>query len=199
MKLKLLKYPSCLNIGSGSEYREGWMNVDVNANAIPKPDKIADIRKLPFPKNTFSKVYCHHVLEHIPSPISEVMEELWRVLKPNGELEVHVPHFAFHGAFCHPEHVHYFDVHTFQHFTPKILDDAKTNQYPKPICRFELISCEYRYRETDHTNTRLSCLKMGMIAIINWFANHHRDFFDRTMCYWVGGCEEIVVKMKAIK
>lgn len=190
-----------LNIGCGINPTkikgEDWTNIDPN----PQVEGV-DYGVLPFLKfkaNTFEYAFCHHVLEHTKSSLKENLEDIYRVLTPNGILEAHVPHFAFHGAICHPEHVRYFDIHTFMHFTPKVLDDPQANLYPKPNCRFELVSCEYRYRETDHTNTKLNPLKMLLIRPINWVANHHRDFFDRMFCYWVGGCEEIVVKMRAIK
>ena len=157
-----------LNMGSGFDYRKGWLNVDVSPKS--NPDIVADIRELPFTDNSFEKIYCHHVLEHIEGSLHKIMEELWRVLKPNGELEIHVPHFAFHGAICDPEHIKRFDIHTFQHYTPRMLDDPKSILVSPPRCRFEITYREYRYRETDHTNTRLNPFKMGVIRIINYFA-----------------------------
>jgi len=49
----------------------------------PIADVKADICKLPFNDNSFDVVFCNHVLEHIPDD-KKAMQELYRVLKPNG-------------------------------------------------------------------------------------------------------------------
>ncbi len=49
----------------------------------PLADVKADICNLPFKDNTFDFIFCNHVLEHI-SDDTKAMQELYRVLKPNG-------------------------------------------------------------------------------------------------------------------
>ena len=49
----------------------------------PLADIKADICSLPFDDNSFDFILCNHVLEHIPDD-SKAMQELYRVLKPNG-------------------------------------------------------------------------------------------------------------------
>ena len=49
----------------------------------PIADVKADICNLPFKDNEFDIVFCNHVLEHIPDD-TKAMQELYRVLKPNG-------------------------------------------------------------------------------------------------------------------
>ncbi|MFT5761392.1 MAG: putative SAM-dependent methyltransferase [Polaribacter sp.] len=49
----------------------------------PIADVKADICNLPFDDNSFDVVLCNHVLEHI-SDDTKAMQELYRVLKPNG-------------------------------------------------------------------------------------------------------------------
>ncbi|WP_301402715.1 class I SAM-dependent methyltransferase [Polaribacter huanghezhanensis] len=49
----------------------------------PIADIKADILNLPFDDNSFDVVFCNHVLEHI-SDDTKAMQELYRVLKPNG-------------------------------------------------------------------------------------------------------------------
>ncbi|NIB43037.1 class I SAM-dependent methyltransferase [Pseudomaricurvus alkylphenolicus] len=50
----------------------------------------ANALKLPFDDNSFDKVVCSEVLEHIPD-YKGVLQEIDRVLKPNGLLAVSVP------------------------------------------------------------------------------------------------------------
>ena len=49
----------------------------------PIVDVKADILNLPFDDNSFDIVFCNHVLEHIEDD-KKAMQELFRVLKPNG-------------------------------------------------------------------------------------------------------------------
>ena len=49
----------------------------------PLADVKADICALPFTDNSFDIIFCNHVLEHIPDD-TKAMQELYRVLKPNG-------------------------------------------------------------------------------------------------------------------
>ena len=49
----------------------------------PIVDVKADILNLPFDDNSFDIVFCNHVLEHIKDD-KKAMQELYRVLKPNG-------------------------------------------------------------------------------------------------------------------
>lgn len=49
----------------------------------PLADVKADICNLPFNDNSYDIIFCNHVLEHIPDD-TKAMQELYRVLKPNG-------------------------------------------------------------------------------------------------------------------
>lgn len=52
--------------------------------------EVQDVRKLPYKNNTFDKIICTEVLEHIEDD-EAVAKELYRVLKPGGVLAVTVP------------------------------------------------------------------------------------------------------------
>ena len=57
-----------------------YTTTDLNS---PLADVKADICNLPFDDNSFDVILCNHVLEHIPEDL-KAMQELHRVLKPNG-------------------------------------------------------------------------------------------------------------------
>ena len=53
-----------LNLGSGDEYRNGWINLDIDRQW--KTDLIADIEKgIPLKDESIELVFIKHVLEHI--------------------------------------------------------------------------------------------------------------------------------------
>lgn len=56
----------------------------------PLADVKADICNLPFANNEFDIIFCNHVLEHIPND-TKAMQELYRVLKPNGMAILQIP------------------------------------------------------------------------------------------------------------
>lgn len=60
-------------------------NLDYTTADLYSPivDVKADILNLPFDDNSFDIVFCNHVLEHIIDD-KKAMQELYRVLKPNG-------------------------------------------------------------------------------------------------------------------
>lgn len=65
-----------------------YINIDIvpikndNKNVLKMQ---GDIRSLPFLDNSFERVICSSVLEHVVDPIKAV-KELWRVLSPGGKL-----------------------------------------------------------------------------------------------------------------
>lgn len=64
-----------------------YSNVDLNPLAA---DEVMDITKITLPNNSQDAIICNHVLEHIPDD-ALAMQELHRVLKPNGWAILQVP------------------------------------------------------------------------------------------------------------
>ena len=103
-----------LNIGSGVDYRNDCLNMDINTNV--KADIYRDItRGLPFEDNTFDVVYMHHILEHIRDndDFFFIINEVFRVLKIDGIFDICVPPYTFEGAFSDPTHCRFFTPRTF--------------------------------------------------------------------------------------
>jgi predicted SAM-dependent methyltransferase len=93
----------CLNLGSGNDYRDGWVNVDLHSSMA---DVRHDLSKAPwpFPDAHFDYAYADQVLEHIPLSVDgrngyySFLRELCRVLKPSGVAYIGVPHGKDAGA-----------------------------------------------------------------------------------------------------
>ena len=111
-----------LNIGCGFHIEptdKGWCNIDKTLNPgvdlIFDLDKIGDQIKLPFKDSSIEFTYASHILEHITN-ILPLMEELWRVTVPGGEMMIRVPHGSNDIAFEDPTHVRYFFPKSFMYF-----------------------------------------------------------------------------------
>ncbi|MGJ8723022.1 MAG: class I SAM-dependent methyltransferase [Roseibacillus sp.] len=93
------KQLSKINLGCGTDYREGFVNVD-GSSSIPKVDKIIDIGKESlfdhFNKNEAEFILAQDIIEHHYHWIGQgIMEECFEILAPNGELEIRVPDMKF--------------------------------------------------------------------------------------------------------
>jgi SAM-dependent methyltransferase len=84
---------------------------------------------IPFPDNYFDSVSAYDFFEHIPRvsidygsrcsrfPFIELMNEIWRVLKPSGLLYSMTPAFPGEKAFRDPTHVNIISSKTHRYFT----------------------------------------------------------------------------------
>jgi SAM-dependent methyltransferase len=103
-----------LNLGSGTDIRKGWINLD--RSALPGVHVVHDIEELPlpFPSDSFDYVLCQDVLEHVD--YIPLLRDLWRILRAGGTLHIRVPHFTCAHAYGDPTHKRLFGSETFYFF-----------------------------------------------------------------------------------
>ena len=108
------------------------------------------MEKIPFPDNFFDSVSAYDFLEHVPRilqstssstrfPFIELMNEVWRVLKPNGTFYAETPAFPSPAAFQDPTHVNIITQRTHKYFCGS---DARANIYGY-IGNFEVICVKW--------------------------------------------------------
>lgn len=105
-----------LNLGCGMKQHPDAVNVDIDEEK--NPDVVFDLNRPAWPwnKSGFDVVIVHHILEHVSDAVNFV-ENCWKALKPEGRLNVRVPHYQHLSAFTDPTHKRYFTEDTFQMFT----------------------------------------------------------------------------------
>jgi predicted SAM-dependent methyltransferase len=83
-----------LQIGSGKNNLEGWLNTDFSPT---KEIVFLDATKrLPFDACIFHYVYFEHFIEHVEYQDGvRLIQECYRVLKPGGKLRISTPDFRF--------------------------------------------------------------------------------------------------------
>lgn len=80
-----------INMGSGGVHIDGYIGLDIR----PSAELLWNLNwGLPFQSETIHEITSNHVLEHLDLPIVvKILRECRRCLKPNGVLDVTVPHF----------------------------------------------------------------------------------------------------------
>jgi SAM-dependent methyltransferase len=103
--------PLILDVGSGgTKQYPGNRGVDIMA--APGVDVVADVsRPLPFADGSVDRVFCVHILEHLLDFLP-LLDEVHRVLRPNGILHVLSPWWRYVNAVADPTHVRLLDVQT---------------------------------------------------------------------------------------
>jgi SAM-dependent methyltransferase len=98
-----------LDVGCGSAKLPGAVGIDISADT--DADIVHDLNVFPYPLEdaSFDHVVMQDVIEHVQEPI-RVVEELHRILRPNGRLQLRTPHFSSALAYGDPTHVHYYSA-----------------------------------------------------------------------------------------
>ena len=77
-----------LNLACGSDYRHGWLNLDIIAwPGWTRPDRIWDARRDPLPvgDGEADEIYCGYTISHIaPGFHKTLLAEIYRALSPLG-------------------------------------------------------------------------------------------------------------------
>lgn len=96
--------PLKLDIGCGSNKREGFVGVD--QYAMPGVDVVHDVRKpWPWPDGSVGEVVCSHFIEHLTGAERvHFVNELYRVMQPGAKATITTPHWGSNRAYGDPTH-----------------------------------------------------------------------------------------------
>ncbi|MFA5023943.1 MAG: methyltransferase domain-containing protein [Patescibacteria group bacterium] len=178
-----------LNLGSGQDYQEGYVNVDNNPNY--KADIIHDLNifPYPFPDGEFTTIQAIHIIEHLDNPL-RFLQELHRLAKDGAEIIIKCPHFSYN--WFHPLHKSAISTRLFD-----FLDHHNSEYYGD--VNFEIKKITLKWLGRTDLGKRKNLLIRFFNSIIGFLANLNLSFTERIWCYWVGGFEEIVFEVRAKK
>jgi len=121
--------PRKLHIGSGKDYKPGWLNIDILPGA--QPDALLDLARpqaWPLPLHSefagpvelnagsLDTVYANNVLEHV-SDLPCFMTNCLALLREGGQMEVEVPYEQAPSAWQDPTHVRAMNENSWVYYT----------------------------------------------------------------------------------
>ena len=111
--------PFKINLGAGMHPVVGFVGCD--RRKFPGIEHVFDLaKKWPFKDNSVDEACCHHVLEHLTNWNDKwervaFFNELYRVLKPGGKIEIIVPDWTSDRFWGDPTHKEPLGSMTFQY------------------------------------------------------------------------------------
>jgi predicted SAM-dependent methyltransferase len=121
-----------LNLGSNRNRIPNAIGVDTIAQE--GVDVVHDLNVFPYPfdDNSVKIVHAYHVIEHLSNPLKAI-EEIHRILEPDGLLYLRVPHFSSLYAWGDITHKQAFSTHAFGIFDIK-------GDFKKMILLFQILN-----------------------------------------------------------
>lgn len=119
-----------LDIGCGGYPQPGFVGLDIRD--LPGVDIVWDVNTHPWPlpDESVIRAICSHLVEHIP-PVAydfvekkthflfiEFMDEVWRILKPDAQFAIALPHGYSPGQLQDPSHINASNEATWAYFDP---------------------------------------------------------------------------------
>lgn len=173
-----------LDLGCGKRKRSGATGIDLNPQS--GADIFHDLNVFPYPlaDSSFDEIYLDNVLEHLDN-VMGVMEEVHRIVIPNGMVHVIVPYFRSRWAFIDPTHRHFFTVDSFSYFDP---NHVICQRYDYTSARFSI--------ERIIFNETIACGKVA--RLLKALANKWPHRYERFLAH-IFPLDDISFHLKAIK
>jgi ubiquinone/menaquinone biosynthesis C-methylase UbiE len=143
-----------------------------------------------FPCGSVDAVYSYHFFEHLPD-VSIMLDEVARIMKPGGQMEVVVPHFSNPYFYSDYTHRSFFGLYTFSYLARDQLFRNKVPTYNKTQ-HFSLEGVSLIFKSPRPFYGRY-LLKRSVGAILN-SCSYMQEFYEENLCY-IFPCYEIKYKL----
>lgn len=185
--MKILEL-GCGNMkGKGCPYTGEIIGMDIDPNSQADVLWNLDVVPYPFKDSEFDAVYSHHCLEHLEDTI-KVMQELCRITKPHGRIDILVPYGASSFALNNVTHKMFFSVEAIfgiSNFNPKI--KVRKAEY------------HYIFKAFPELQSWKGKLLRRMFKPFDWLINSHPYLYGKIGRYYLGDVDEIEWELEVIK
>lgn len=183
-----------LELGCGNHKKvDGSIGID--ALDYDCVDIVGDIYEVlaRMPNSSVDAVYSYHFFEHV-ADLSLLMEELARVLKDGGLLEVVVPHFSNPYFYSDYTHKSFFGLYSFSYFSKDNILKREVPTYGKSI-KFDLSNVNLVFKSPRPFYFRY--IIKFIVGIVFNLNNYMKEFYEENLCY-IFPCYEVKYSLKRI-
>jgi ubiquinone/menaquinone biosynthesis C-methylase UbiE len=172
--------PLTIEVGCGPRKRYP-RSIGIDAIDYDGVDIVGDAMEAlrALPAGSADLVTSSHFLEHV-TDVGAFLDEMVRVVRDGGQLEVIVPHFAHPYFSSDPTHTHRFGLYTFSYLTTEDLFRRRVPAYIKrPNVR--LIKVDLIFKSTPPFYVRHVIKRL-----IGWIFNSCRylqELYEENFCY----------------
>lgn len=171
-----------LDLACGEFCRPGHTAVDIalpaGADNIGEAWVLADLfaPSWPFATSSVQGVNCSHFVEHVPDLVA-FMDELWRILEPDGRATITHPYQYSRGAWQDPTHVRALNENSWLYYSrewrrssglghyPIRCDFAVDDLVPVGSGRYAHMARAQLFAEAAHSVNVIDDLRVSLIAI----------------------------------
>lgn len=183
-----------LELGCGNRKRHKKA-IGIDMLDYPDVDIVGDVFDVlkEFPDNSVDSIFSSHFFEHIVD-IEKLLDEVARILKKDGELNIIVPHFANPYYYSDPTHKTFFGLYTMSYYSEDLILTRKVPTYQKKIS-FSLRNVELRFKSSPPFYVRHAIKKFfGLLVNLN---SYTKELYEEMFCHFIP-CYEIEYKLQKI-
>jgi SAM-dependent methyltransferase len=163
-----------LDVGCGPYKISGAIGID--RTGWPGVNVVYDLNRYPWPfaDSVFDRAICRHSLAHLENVV-RVVEELHRILRPRGVLEILCPHFSSDNAFTDITSRWFFGYRSMDYFCPN-----RKFKYRYGSAKFELVEVRISFLQAavfaPDTYKSNPFRSLGIEALVNRFPRFYEHF-----------------------
>lgn len=132
-----------LNLGSGNDYLDGYINVDLNSDV--RCDLVLDVEKEEFPwlDDSADEIIAKHLVEHLWDR-DKFMNKCWNLLKSGGQMYIETPTAGTKAFYKDPTHIFGWIEETFRYYCDWNTCAANQRQ------TWNMVSCETKLKGDEN-------------------------------------------------
>jgi SAM-dependent methyltransferase len=169
---------AALELGCGPRKRHGDA-IGIDKLDYACDDLVGDVfdsfRSLP--GTCVKTVHAYHFFEHVDD-LPLLLEDVARVLKPGGLLDVEVPHFANPYFYSDPTHSKFFGLYTFSYLARDELFHRRVPQYGR-VPHFELVDAHLDFDSPFLFRGLIKRTIGPLFNLTRWL----QEFHEENLCY----------------
>jgi len=167
----MVKKLKILELGAGANpyvTKKNETVIHVDIVKLPHIDLVYDLNKSPWPfkDNEFDKVIGCSILEHLDDVVKTI-NEIWRITKNGGKVEILVPYFVCADSFTDPTHKHF--------FTTRSLDYWDKNTEIGKKLGFEMGHAQFKIK---NKKILFGSKPLSKIKFLHALVNKHQHFYE---------------------